>query len=218
MKHFLLEEKFEKLTYALEMIITVLIAIGIIIGLIDLARYFSAIFVAAPSESYEIFQDFLGYALVLIVGVELMLMIINHSTKAIMELILFVIARKMLIYSHTMLDLVLGTLAIGMVFAILKFLVQNNNYEDIVKRGREVYSASTKVKDVLKKTGFDIPTDKGNTIGGLVCNLADEACVPVEEGAEFISGDIKIEVVKATDGLIEAVKITKNIEDESEAH
>ena len=117
-----------------------------------------------------------------------MLMIINHSTKAILELILFVIARKMLIYSHTMLDLVLGTLA------------------------------STKVKDILRKTGFDIPMDKGVTVGGLVCSLADEACVAVEEGAEFISGDIKIEIVKATDGLIEAVKITKNIEDESEAH
>lgn len=218
MKHFLLEEKLEKLTYVLEMIITVLIAIGIIIGLVDLVRYFSEIFVAAPADSYEIFQDFLGYALVLIVGVELMLMIINHSTKAILELILFVIARKMLIYSHTMLDLVLGTLAIAIVFAILKFLIKNNDIEDVVKRGREVYSASTKVKDILRKTGFDIPMDKGVTVGGLVCSLADEACVAVEEGAEFISGDIKIEIVKATDGLIEAVKITKNIEDESEAH
>ena len=214
MKHDFLEEKLEKLTYILEMIITVLIAIGIIIGLIDLARYFGQIFIAAPSESYEIFQDFLGYALVLIVGIELMLMIINHSTKAILELILFVIARKMLIYSHTMLDLVLGTLAIAIVFVIIKFLVQKDDL-DVVRRGREIYSASTKVKDVLKKTGFDIPVDKGVTVGGLVCSLADEARVSIEEGAQFLSGDIKIEIVKETDGLIEVVKITKN-EAESE--
>ena len=66
-----------------------------------------------------------------------MLMIINHSTKAILELILFVIARKMLIYSNTMLDLVLGTLAISMVFFISKYLFRKDQDEDIVKRDRE---------------------------------------------------------------------------------
>ena len=37
-----------------------------------------------------------------------MLMIIYHSTEAILELILFVIARKMLVYADTMLDLIWG--------------------------------------------------------------------------------------------------------------
>ena len=218
MNHNSFEKKLEKYTYILEMVITVLIAIGITIGLVDLVKYFHEILVAHPVDSYELFNHFLGYALVLIVGVELMLMIINHSTKAILELILFVIARKMLIYSHTMLDLVLGTIAIAIVFAILKFLVQKNDHEDIVKRDKGVYSASAKVKDILKKTGFDIPVDKGNTVGGLVCSLADEACMPVEQGAIFESGDIKIEVVKATeDGLIEEVMITKNAEDKFES-
>lgn len=212
MKHNSFENKLEKYTYILEMTIAVLIAIGITIGLIDLVKYFYEIYITAPAESYELFEKFLGYALVLIVGVELMLMIINHSTKAILELILFVIARKMLIYSHTMLDLVLGTLAIAIVFATLRFLIQK---EDIVSRsGHGVFSASTSVEDILRKTGFDIPMDKGNTVGGLVCSLADEACLPVSQGAEFESGDLKIKVVKATDdGLIEEVMITKKVED-----
>lgn len=211
MKHNSFEHKLEKYTYILEMTIAVLIAIGITIGLIDLVKYFYEIYITAPAESYELFEKFLGYALVLIVGVELMLMIINHSTKAILELILFVIARKMLIYSHTMLDLVLGTAAIAIVFATLRFLIQK---EDIVSRGNGVFSASTSVEDILRKTGFDIPRDKGNTVGGLVCSLADEACLPVSEGAEFESGDLKIKVVKATDdGLIEEVMITRSTED-----
>ena len=211
MKHNSIEHKLEKYTYILEMTIAVLLAIGITIGLIDLVKYFYEIYITAPGESYELFEKFLGYALVLIVGVELMLMIINHSTKAILELILFVIARKMLIYSHTMLDLVLGTLSIAIVFATLRFLIQK---DDIVRRGNGVFAASTSVEDILRKTGFDIPRDKGNTVGGLVCSLADEACIPVAEGAEFKSGDIKIKVVKATDdGLIEEVMITKSTED-----
>ena len=210
LKHNVFERKLEKLTYILEMVIASLIAIGVIIGLVDLVRYFHEILISNPAESYELFQHFLGYALVLIVGVELMLMILYHSTKAILELILFVIARKMLIYSHTMKDLVLGTIAIAMIFLILKFLIQKDK-EDVVRRRDGVFSASTKIEDILNQTGFAIHTDKGNTVGGLVCNLAEEACKPVEQGVEFQSGDLKIKVTKATDeGLIEEVMITKN--------
>lgn len=217
MRNFFVEEKIEKVTYIIEIVITVLLAIGIIIGLIDLVRYFGSILVSQPAESYELFQGFLAYALILIVGVELILMILYHSTKAILELVLFVIARKMLIYAETMTDLVWGTLAIAIVFATLKFLVQKDK-EDIVRRGNTVYSASTKVADILKKTGFDIPTDKGETIGGLVCNLADEECKPIEQGAEFSSGDYNIKISKATDdGLIEEVMITSNLEEEDGA-
>lgn len=213
MRNFFVEEKIEKTTYIIEIIISVLLVIGIAIGLIDLVKYFGELLTAPPSESYDLFQSFLGYALILIVGVELILMILYHSTKAILELVLFVIARKMLIYAETMTDLVWGTLAIAMVFATLKYLVQKDE-EDIVRRGNTVYSASTKVEDILNKTGFDIPTDKGETVGGLVCNLADEECKPIEQGAEFTSGDYKIKITKATDdGLIQEVMIVSDKED-----
>lgn len=210
MRNFFVEDRIEKVTYIIEMAIAVLLAIGIIIGVVDLVKYFGEILFASPAESYDLFQGFLGYALILIVGVELILMILYHSTKAILELVLFVIARKMLVYSHTMMDLVLGTIAIAIVFATLRYLVQKDK-EDIVRRGNTVYSASTRVEDILTKTGYDIPTDKGETVGGLVCNLADEACKPIEQGAEFRSGDYKIKIVKSTeDGLIEEVMITNN--------
>ena len=214
MRNFFVEDKIEKITYIIEMVITVLLAIGIIIGLIDLVKYFREIFTASPAESYDLFQDFLGYALILIVGVELILMILYHSTKSILELVLFVIARKMLIYAQTMTDLVLGTLAVAIVFATLRYLVQDDK-EDIVRRGNSTYSASTRVSDILNRTGYDIPTNKGETLGGLVCNLADEECRPIEQGIEFDSGDINIKVTKATDdGLIEEVMITRNDEKE----
>lgn len=217
MKHNAFETKLEKVTYVLEMVIAVVISIGIAIGLVDLIKYFVLIINANPAESYDLFNDFLGLALLLIVGIELILMIIYHSTDAVLELVLFVIARKMLIYSHTMLDLVLGTLSLAIVFAILKFLILKDEKVDIVKRGKQdLYSASTKMKDLKKK--YDIPDSKATTLGGLVCSLADEACQPVEKGSEFTSGDIKIEVTKATeDGLIEEVKITKSKDEKSMA-
>lgn len=212
MKNRLFEKKLKKFIYIIEMIIAVLIAIGVVIGLLDLVKYYYEIFNSDPKSTYEIFNQMLGYALVLIVAIELILMIIYHSTDAILELVLYVIARKMLIYANTMLDLVFGTLSIGIIFLIIKFLKLNDDRRDILRREKKgIYSASSKIEDLLQKTGFDIPTDKAITVGGLVCSLADDACQSVEEGIEFILGDIKITVIKVTDeGLIEEVMIAKN--------
>ena len=206
MKEFFVMKKLEEFTYVLEVILTILLAVGIAIGLIDIVKYFLEIFRAGVDDSYIIFKHFLAHTLLLVVGIELMLMLLSHSTNAILELVLFVIARKMLIYGETMLDLVLGTLAIAGVFAILKYLSPK---KDFVARDDRVYSASTSVDKIHEDTGLDLPTNRGNTVGGLVCSLAEEACVPVSQGSEFEAGDIRIKVVKATDGVIEKVMITK---------
>lgn len=212
MKGFSIIKKLEEYTYVLEMVLTVLLAVGIAIGLIDIVKYFVEIFQASAEDSYSVFKEFLAHTLLLVVGIELMLMLLSHSTNAILELVLFVIARKMLIYGETMLDLVLGTLAIAGVFAILKYLAP---HRDFVSRDDRVYAASTSVDKVYKDTGLELPLNRGNTVGGLVCSLAEEACVPVSQGSEFESGNIRIKVVKATDGVIEKVMITKTDDQEN---
>lgn len=126
MKKFFIEEKFKRAIHAIEIIIAVILMIGIVIGLIDLVKYFFEILQVPPDKSYDLFQAFLGHALLLIVGAELISMILYHSNKALLELILFVIARKMLIYATSMTDLVFGAVAIAIVFVTLKFLVKND--------------------------------------------------------------------------------------------
>lgn len=117
------EKKMENAVYVIELIISIVILIGILVGIIDLVRYFIMILKAPPIEAYDIFHTFLGHCLLLLVGAEFIYMIIHHSIKSLLELILFVIARKMLIYSHTMMDLVFGTIALAIVFLIIKFLI-----------------------------------------------------------------------------------------------
>ena len=212
MKDLLIMKKLEKTAYYLEIILTILLAVAIIIGLFDIIKYFLLIFNTDAEGSYDVFKHFLGHTLLLVVGIELMLMLLSHSTSAILELVLYVIARKMLIYGDTMLDLVLGTVAIAGVFAIQKYLEPK---KDFVARDHRVYSASTSLEEIIEKTGATIPSSKGHTLGGLVCNLAEEACVPVSEGAVFESGGLNIKVVKVRDGVIEKVMITKDDADES---
>lgn len=107
----------------LEIVIALIMLIGITFGLVDLVRYFILILKTPPIETYDIFHTFLGHCLLMLMGAEFIYMIIHHSTKSLLELILYVIARKMLIYSQTMLDLVFGTVSLAFVFIIIKYLI-----------------------------------------------------------------------------------------------
>ncbi|AKL94166.1 transporter [Clostridium aceticum] len=198
-----------KSVLGLEVLLALGLTIGIIIGLVDIVKYIGYILHTDIGHTYEVFKKFLGFTLLLVVGIELVLMLLSHSTSAILELILFAIARKMLIYSETMLDLVLGTIAIAGVFLIRKYLMTNKKF--VNEEGR-VISAGEYVHDVNFDTGLHIPENKGNTIGGLVCNLSEESATPVEEGAEYEAGNIIIKIVKMKDGLIEKVLLKENKE------
>ncbi len=204
--------KLKEFVHIIEVIIAVLVAVAVVIGLLDLVKYFKIIYISNPAKTYEVFNDMLGYALLLIVAIELIFMIIYHSTDAVLELVLYVIARKMLIYAQSMLDLVFGTLSIGIVFLVFRYLRVKNGKMDKIKRERDgIYPATTKIKDLLKKTGFDISTDRAITIGGLVSSLAEDEHKPIREGAEFTLGDIRIIIMKATDdGLIQEVMVRKD--------
>ena len=120
----------------LEIAISVLVIVGVLIGLLEFPEYFTLIGKANTLDTYEVFQRFLGYALLLIVGVELVLMILYHSTQAILELILFVISRKMLIHASTMFEVFLGTLSIGIIFLIvliMRFMKQGRKKDLNIK-------------------------------------------------------------------------------------
>ncbi len=115
------------IVHILELIIAIIIVFFIVIGLYNIIDYVKEFLQSGATNSYEVFQNFLGYALSLIVGAEFIKMILHNSTEALLELILFVIARKMLIYSSTLLDLVLGTIALLIVFVIMKYLLTDSS-------------------------------------------------------------------------------------------
>lgn len=114
--------KLYKFAYILELILAAFIAIGVVIGLIGLVSNLIEFYTSDTSISYDVFKHFLSYVLLLVVAVEFILMLLTHSIKATAELVVFVIARKMLIYGSNMLDMVLGALALAITFAAIRFL------------------------------------------------------------------------------------------------
>ncbi|KAB3535768.1 hypothetical protein F8154_05570 [Alkaliphilus pronyensis] len=195
------KKKLVKCASGLELILALCVLLAIVIGLITIVKYLIIIYQTDAAYTYEVFKKFLGFALLLVIGVELVLMLLSHSTSSILELVLFAIARKMLVYSEAPLDLLIGTTAIAIVFFIRKYLM-SPKYS--FKAGR-IISAASPIHALNFEGDLDIPEDKGKTIGGLICHLSEETCTPIEEGAEYRVGNLSMKILKMKDGLIEEV-------------
>lgn len=187
-----------------EYTICAIILVGIITGLWDLIKYVKE-FALNPSskESYDIFSNFLKHALMLVVGIELIYMIISHKNETILTLVLFVIARKMLVYAEGMTDILIGTISIVLVFITMKFILIK---ESSVKKADGTFSAGISLTDLNKLYKVNIEA-KEHTLGGLIVRIASESNVPLFEGGVYSYGPYTMKVIKMTDGVIEKVAI-----------
>jgi Phosphate-starvation-inducible E family len=67
-------------------------------------------------EIMEKFQDFLAHALLYIIGLEVALMLIKHDMTLVIDIIIFAIARKMIILNVHMWEILVGILAIFILY------------------------------------------------------------------------------------------------------
>lgn len=194
-----------KLTYYLEILLAAFITLAIIIGMIDLVKYLGLVYRTNTFETYDVFQKFLGHVLLLVVGVELVIMLVLHTTGSVLEVVMYAIARKMLIYSNSMMDFLMGVAAIAAVFAIRKYLFIRETFNE---RNGQVFSAATPIEEANSAIGVNIPVSLGNTIGGVVAHLSHTTCKPIYEGAEYVVSSARIRVLKMNEGLIEKVLVS----------
>lgn len=150
-------------------------------------------------------EDFLADALQIIIGIEFIKMLAKHTPGSAVEVLLFAIARKIIIEHNTMVDTLLGVVAISILFATRKFL--NSQHHPSTKG--MVFNSGTYVKDVNKTYGTNIPEAMGHTIAGVLYNKAVEDNVPIKTGCRVHVGDLEIEVYSMDDELIKQVIVHK---------
>ena len=132
---------------------------------------------------------------------------IAHTDANIIHLILLVISRKMLVYSDNMVDLLIATIAIAVLFAVRKFLLTGVNMDSTTNEQNE-FSASTPIKILNKKYGFDIDPGDSTTLGGYVSALLIKNAEEAEAGVIVEDGNYIFQIVKmATGGVIETVSV-----------
>lgn len=197
-----------KLVNTFEIVVSIMLIAGVIVSVPDIMKYYFKILTNDAGLSYEIFQNFLSHVLLLVIAIEFVVLMIAHTDTNIIHLILLVISRKMLVYSDTMLDLLIATIAIAVLFAVRKFLLTGVNMD--AEGNENEYSASTPMKILNKRYGFDIEAGETTTIGGYVAGLLIKNAEEPEVGVIVDDGEYIFQIVKmASGGVIETVSVER---------
>jgi hypothetical protein len=100
-----------------------LLAMVILIGVLVFAMCSTQTMIAMDWRSTETFYELIYRVLLLVIGVELVRTLVTHEMKAILELLAFVVARKMLKPDLAVLDILLSVLAFVAILAAYRFLL-----------------------------------------------------------------------------------------------
>lgn len=120
----------------LEIVFSVVVLIGIAIMSAQLIKDIIIIVRSITDASMTIpFETFMGDALKLIIGIEFVKMLVKHTPETVVEVLLFAMARKLIVGSTTGFDIVIGIGAIAVLFVVRRFLFSNNNKENMTITG-----------------------------------------------------------------------------------
>ena len=108
-----------KLTVLLEFIISFVLAAGIIILLIQLVLSMPNV---PDLDIYPNYEDLVETCFNLIIGVELIRMLYQHKPSTVFEVLLFAIARQVIMAHNNPVSSLIGVISIALLFATRKFL------------------------------------------------------------------------------------------------
>lgn len=205
MNKIVLINKLKDIIFIIEMILALVIFLGVLAGLASTILQIPGILAITRNQFYNSFREFLGNALLLVVGVELMRMLITHTTRATMELIVYVIARKLLIYTDSMTDIVLGTVALAIVFVTIRFLLPAAK---LPGKRPAYFPGSISLEDLGKKLAIDIPANTGQTLNEFIQKIRKNSTPPLP-GEKVDAGPVNMTIHKVSrQGIIEEVEIS----------
>ena len=135
-------------------------------------------FLSLESIDEVLLQRFLGKAMTLAVGVELIKMFSKPSPNTVIEVLLFALARQLVLDHANILDFLIGILAVAILFAVRKYLfTQFDATNNIIMR------ASQKVKIANVIARVNIQANKSETLRDFITRKLSEEDKTVAVGA-----------------------------------
>lgn len=191
------------LTTALEFIIAALLAVGIIIMIFQVV--FSLGYLTDITK-YPNYEDLLTVCFNLIIGVEMIRMLYLHTPITVFEVLLFAIARQIIIDHSSPVNSLLGVLAIAILFATRKFLFMAFDESEKI-----VFRSSQKVKNVNRLIHVQIPHDGNETLLEVIMRRLKEEETEIGIGACTYFSDCGLRVAKISDGKITRIEVIRSI-------
>ncbi|WP_019132279.1 transporter associated domain-containing protein [Peptoniphilus obesi] len=197
-----------KLIHLFEILISIMLIIAILISIPDIIHYYIDILGSSKEVSIKLFNDLLAHIMMLVIAMEFILLLVTQTDSTIVYLITLVISRKLLIQSQSMTDILIGVIAITILFITRKFLLKSSTVEYLNQDSNKIFSAVSKIEEINMLYNLQID-DKGfHTLGGLVSNLFENEARDLKED-ELIEDDKYIyTIIKINGGLIEEVAVS----------
>jgi uncharacterized membrane protein (DUF373 family) len=193
-----------------ETLLAIFILITVIVSSYDLLRIFYTILTTPdPNKSYDFFHELLSHALLLVIGLELAIMLVKHTPGSVIEVILFAVARKMLIYYTSAYETAIGVLSIAGLFAIRKFLFVSRieNVEECAENWMDecIIDGKTPITTANNLIGLQLPEETAASIGEIIVKLA--AGEEIKPGSIFQVSNTKLEILEVKNGFPEKIKV-----------
>lgn len=143
----------------------------------------------------------------LVIGIEFVKMLAKHTPGSAIEVLLYTIARTLIIDHSSMLASLLGVVSIAILFAVRKYFSDPyvHNHETA---GDYIINGGASIKEVNKRLDADFDESNGYTVAGYVYNYLQVLGKEPSAGYEIQIGDYIFQIYDMDGYLIRHVKIT----------
>ena len=118
-KHRALADWLELVTEVMEIAVAVIVLVGFFISIIPILKEMPSLLDNTNAYSFHVFLE---HAFNLVIGIEFVRMLIKHTPGSALGVLLFAIARHMVLGSGSGLELLMSVAAIAGIFVIRKYL------------------------------------------------------------------------------------------------
>lgn len=181
-------------------IILLAVLVSAVLLVVDLFGYSGALF---GKEAVVSYNDIFSTAIYIVIGIEMIKMIVKHTPDSVLEVVLFVVAKRIVAdAAFGSLDLLLCVLAIAAIFAVRKFL----HFDASKMRDGTTFGADTRICDIEDLLHIDLP-DIGTTVGEVAEGELHRLERPVTEGEELTIGEAIFRIHSMDGGAIRKVEV-----------
>lgn len=194
----------QKSSTALELLISGILGISIIYFTVGLA---GSVLHLPTFQTYASFNDVLGAAFSLVIGIELIRMLCSHSPATVFEVLVFAVARQIVMYHSSAMDNLIGAFAIAILFAIRKYLFcEFDESEKVIFRGTQ------KVSYVNRLIHVHIPYENNeDTLCDVVTRKLEADNDEIGIGACTYYKDFGLRIAEITNGKITRIEVIRSI-------
>ena len=193
----------KRLASTLEFFIALMLSVGIILLTLRMA---SSLINIPNLDVWPNYNDLLETCFNLIIGVELIRMMYYHTPNTVFEVLLFAIARQIIIDHSSIWGSLIGVCAIAVLFATRKFLFCEFDVADEI-----VLRASMKIDSVNHLLGTKIPKEECETLLEIFIKKCEEHHVEIGVGACIYFQDCGLRAAKTHDGKISRIEVIRAI-------